>query len=457
MYHRDFLWVWCFTVVMAACTRPNPEFCCTLTSDCETFGVSNPRACDSGFVCMNNACIAAQCTRDSECSGATPLCDTTTGTCAGCLTGSDCPSTAPVCDQATLMCRQCGSNSDCASEVCDPDAGTCIDSSEVLYASTDGSGIACSLGVPCAIATAVATVNTVQDVVLIEPGIYPVPIDIVSGTEVLVSGYGATLTGLDASNNVMTIPGATKARILGLNMLATGSALSGISINLDQDPPADVSIEDVTIDSVGIGLDAIATNLTLARSHVHSSGEFALASVGGGSAIVDRIRIDGAGITVAFTSRLSMTNSIIGPMLPSNAPFFIGGAAVSIAFSTIYDSPIACGSAAPDCTSGSGAGICFDSTLIFSDLDTGADTMTGTACTSSYTLVYPQSTPIAGSNNLLGENPLLVAPGSGNFHLQPSSPAIGAADPTATDTHDFDGTPRPAGFRGDIGAFEHSP
>jgi hypothetical protein len=128
-------------------------------------------------------------------------------------------------------------------------------------------------------------------------------------------------------------------------------------------------------------------------------------------------------------------------------------AQVAVSFSTVYDSPIACGSSASDCTTGSGATICFDSDIIFSDLNAGADTMTG-SCTASYSLVFPQSTPITGSNNLLGENPLLVSPGSGNFHLLPNSPAIGAADPSATDTHDFDGSARPHGSA-DIGAFEH--
>src|ERR1700733_1250994 len=184
MHQRDFLRVWC--LVFAACTRPNPEFCCTSTSDCEPFGVNTPRSCEAGFVCTNNTCEQAACTKNTDCGAPTPFCDISTNTCVACRTGSDCPSTEPVCDQMTFMCRVCGSNADCASEVCDPDVGTCIDSSEVLYASTDGSGIACSLAAPCSLTTAVSTVNTVQDVVLVEPGIYPVPIDVASGAQVLI-------------------------------------------------------------------------------------------------------------------------------------------------------------------------------------------------------------------------------------------------------------------------------
>jgi hypothetical protein len=43
------------------------------------------------------------------------------------------------------------------------------------------------------------------------------------------------------------------------------------------------------------------------------------------------------------------------------------------------------------------------------------------------------------------------------YQLKISSPAVDAADPTAVDTIDLAGTPRPQGARNDIGAYEYKP
>ena len=69
----------------------------------------------------------------------------------------------------------------------------------------------------------------------------------------------------------------------------------------------------------------------------------------------------------------------------------------------------------------------------------------------------PQSTALNGANNKIGVDPLLVNPSSGDYRLKPNSPAIHAADPTATATPDLDGTPRPQGAHADIGAYEYKP
>lgn len=51
-------------------------------------------------------------------------------------------------------------------------------------------------------------------------------------------------------------------------------------------------------------------------------------------------------------------------------------------------------------------------------------------------------------------NPMFVNLTSGDFHLQPSSPAVDAGISLAIVTNDFDGTLRPQGARYDIGAYE---
>ncbi len=51
-------------------------------------------------------------------------------------------------------------------------------------------------------------------------------------------------------------------------------------------------------------------------------------------------------------------------------------------------------------------------------------------------------------------DPLFVDPSTGDYHLQPNSPCIDAADPASTVATDFDGDARPQGDRADMGADE---
>ena len=59
-----------------------------------------------------------------------------------------------------------------------------------------------------------------------------------------------------------------------------------------------------------------------------------------------------------------------------------------------------------------------------------------------------------GADCVVGD-PLLVAPASGDYHLEAGSPAIDAGSATGAPAVDCDGTPRPQGPGFDIGAFEH--
>jgi hypothetical protein len=57
---------------------------------------------------------------------------------------------------------------------------------------------------------------------------------------------------------------------------------------------------------------------------------------------------------------------------------------------------------------------------------------------------------------MIGVDPKLVAPATGDYHLKADSPAIDAADPSATDAFDYEGTARPIGPHLDLGAFERA-
>ncbi|MFO0695074.1 MAG: hypothetical protein U0230_16055 [Polyangiales bacterium] len=62
------------------------------------------------------------------CSGATPFCDSASGTCVACTSSASCHSPTPTCAPATHTCVGCTSNDQCgdhAAPVCAPSTGAC--------------------------------------------------------------------------------------------------------------------------------------------------------------------------------------------------------------------------------------------------------------------------------------------------------------------------------------------
>ena len=165
-------------LLAAACTKPNPDRCCTDAADCSANDIPVTNTCSDGMTCTNHECVTTdQCTTASECSTAMPYCSTADsgsceatctvdGECPGfsqgsddtfCVGGacvecradmSDCPTTAPICFSGA--CGACTSNDQCPSEACAPN-GTCVDESQIAY--VDGSaGVAtgkCPRSAPC--------------------------------------------------------------------------------------------------------------------------------------------------------------------------------------------------------------------------------------------------------------------------------------------------------------------
>ena len=129
-------------------------------------GVGPCTAANGAEVCRSGLCSTTGatkgtcigCTKDAQCGGSTPLCNTTTGACVECVTSDSCSGKTPICDKDHSLCvacdgdngsntahacptsdapaclksgknagscGKCTTNEDCSGGVCDPTSGLC--------------------------------------------------------------------------------------------------------------------------------------------------------------------------------------------------------------------------------------------------------------------------------------------------------------------------------------------
>jgi hypothetical protein len=151
-------------VVLLACTKHNPESCCSTPDQCTSFELPGITPCESGQVCdMTGTCVKPQCTTSADCTDAAmPFCENqlcvaacgsdadctsmtgkpycaASGACVACLDDAACTAQAPVCDGSANACRGCEKDSECAGGICLESNGTCADPANALYVSDTGS------------------------------------------------------------------------------------------------------------------------------------------------------------------------------------------------------------------------------------------------------------------------------------------------------------------------------
>ncbi len=455
-----------FALILAACSRPNPVVCCSSEEDCSSIGISDSeRTCALGLTCRDHECQIPldaprqECVQSSDCGGATPVC-APDRTCVECVASTDCPSSAPACDPLNHTCRGCGVDVDCDSGACDGVTGLCIAESSIAYASPAGSGTApCSKVQPCSIQRAFAITDITRDTVKMTPGTYTGSITVANKT-VNVHGDGATISS--TSGETLTVSDRGRLRVSGLIIVAGGTTNNAVnceSLN-NVDVPMLV-LDRVQVESLRNAVALYKCVATITRSKLRTTGSSsALFASDNSTADVERSTLLGGGFIVgsANASLVRLTNSVIANPTSGDDAFFTAGGAVTVSFSTIINARGGCGNGAAVCSGSSPNGVCYDNSIV-ANLVGGApaDSVYGTACVANFTLVYPQTTIISGSSNKLGMNPLLSAPGSGDFHLLPGSPAIDAANPAAPVTPDHEGLLRPQGAAADMGAFEFTP
>lgn len=465
-------------VVVVGCTKPNPNRCCVDAADCAANNIPITNTCSDGLVCRGNQCIAETCASSSECESSEPYCvsglcgsscddDTQCpgaaqaagnsfcvgGECVACRVGmNDCSATAPVCDSGA--CRTCVADTECPSNVCDIDRGTCIVSSSIRYAAANGIDINdCSESAPCTVNKAFSIADSGHPWVRMLPGDFSTSTTIsVPGVTMTVVGTNATLTRTTVGTAIDMVA-ASGLTIRGLVVNPIGPGLDAVYCH----PPVGTAAVLHLRASV---LKAMVQTLGACQLMVDESDLQAGVDVGNNTTtMIDRSRISGSTVqTDSSTATLSfsITNSISGAF----SPVFVASTTpnaftVYAAYNTFYDDtgniagrcPHISGGSAP-ATTATYVNNIFDAPGVSNAL------MMDTTCTVDTNIVFPQ-TAAAGTNAII-QDPKLVDPLTGDFHLMPGSPAIDAAKTIANDsTVDFDGTTRPQGARNDIGAFEY--
>jgi hypothetical protein len=453
-------------LLFGACTKPNPIVCCTSESDCNSIGVTDPeRTCALGLTCRDHECQlpldapTPACLQNSDCNESTPVC-ASDQTCVQCLVSQDCPSSSPVCAPSSRSCRGCAVDGDCASAVCDAATGLCVAETSIAYAEPSGSNTAaCSQVDPCSVQRAFAITDVTRDTVKLAPGSYIGTI-VVTNKTVNVHGDGAILSS--STGVTLTVNDRARLHVTGLSVVNSGTTSNAVHcVSLNNVDIPTLALDRVQVDSRRIGVNLYKCTATVTQSQLRASGSGSALTASDGSIVdVDRSSVLGGGFVIlsANASLVRLTNSVIGNPTGGEDAFFPADGAITVSFSTVINARGGCGGGAPVCSGSAPNGICYDNSII-ANLSVGAaaDSVYGTSCIANRTLVFPQTTSIAGSNNKLGMNPLLKDPGSGDFHLLVGSPAIDSADPAAALSHDYDGSIRPQGAASDMGAFEFTP
>ena len=455
-----------FTVAATGCTKTNPNLCCTTEAGCASIGIPVGSDCASGLVCRGNQCIAESCGTSSDCDAAAPYCKTTcveactedtqcpgfgddvaniycvSGGCVACRQNADCPANENVCDAGS--CRGCMKNSECASAVCNTISATCAAETSVMYATPDGAASgACTQTEPCTATFALASATAARAIVKLANGTYDGFIfDISDGRVVTVVGDQSTLKNSGS-------PAGIKSSTLRMRDVTWDQTQMHCLPTVGGMIPT-VELDNVTFLSTAYLL-ASNCNLIIRNSHVLSENNGPIVTCNAGSTcLIDSTVFDQSPMGVFEHSTLTMTNCVFTNAGTNGALEYAGlddNSSNSISFSTFYNSKLACVR---------GTNQFQLSSNIFVNALPGApiDTVTGSGCTHAYSLVTPQTTSI-GATDKLNLDPLFAAPTTADFHLQPGSLAIDAANPTSTLGTDFDGIARPQGAARDMGAFEH--
>jgi hypothetical protein len=194
----------------------------------------------------------------------------------------------------------------------------------------------------------------------------------------------------------------------------------------------------VTVDNNSVGLAAAECALTIERSTISGNVRGGVSISGGTFTLTNNV----------IASNGSGTSTFGGVSIGQIS----SGAPLRFDFNTVTANVGVAGArTGVDCAQVF-TPLTFSNNVVYGNQVTGSGSQVGGSnCSYTYSDIGPQDEPGIGNINV---DPQFVDATSGNYHLQPSSPAKNAADRDATLSNDIDGNTRPQGGRSDMGADE---
>lgn len=438
---------------------------CTESAQCD----GDTPVCDTG----TNACIAFSCTPgeggDAACAGvdpSVPYCGAG-DTCVACLTSEHCATPgAEVCDQEDFACRGCIAHDECGSGVCDLGTAICVPEADIIYVATTGtnSGSCGTQSSPCqTIAAAIGRVSGSRDSIVVAAGSYSDPLLFDDVAANLIGNGTVTIApNLTAGVKAVTVSGTSTVSFDGFTIAPAsgGSESYALLCDDDVDGPTLILKSSTVRDSTDIGIFADDCDLTIEKSTISGNQGIGI-SASGGSVSIQRSTISGnlgGGIDIGGADFDIVNNYIVNNGQADVSDF--GGVTISNSNASSSQrldfNTIARNHSRISVTTASGL-ICSTVTALVTKNniiydDTSPAEPIRSDCEIRYSLIEADAS-VTGSNNLT-DNPMFLDTNNANYHIQPSSPAVNAADPAATLDIDFDGDSRPMGSARDIGADE---
>lgn len=456
-------------VATAACTKQNPNLCCTDEADCAAQGLSTDAQCAEGLLCRGNQCIAVTCNGSSDCDASAPYCvdsscsescaddgqcpgfgQTTAshcvaGECVECRTdvAADCGINAPICDAGT--CRACKLHKECATGICTPQ-GTCAAESEIAFVAADGSASsACTKDTPCSLERAFALQPT-KVYVRTAAGIYNTASGVVMSGNRLLVGVGTVSIRRATPGPIVTIGPSSDLTIENVTIeSATSSDPNyGTGIVCPGDPIGTrvVRLKNVDVRScMSVGITADRCSIIGLHATIRNNMAGGIYTIDSDLALDASSIADNAGTALAFDSgTLSLTNSFV-VRNGGGIEFNSASTANRIEFNTIADNGAA--TAGLSCNPGNSQLSAPNNLFARNTPNTF-----GSKCT------LPGSLTVDNDISAIR----FVSPNAMpyDYHLSAGSLAIDAATISTID-HDYDGDARPTGVGRDVGADEYLP
>lgn len=412
--------------LVAACSKPNPYYCegnpdnnCLIDAD-----VNAPQSCQTAADCTNSA---------------KPICEPGQNVCVACADGmlGACGGLTPVCSSNT--CSACTAHGQCDSEACLPD-GSCAAATQVAYVSSTGSGDLCSKEHPCALLKDAIAKNLPYVKVAANGAANDSSTVVIDGKAVTILADPGAKLDRNGDGVVLEVRSAgADVRIYNLEITGASAVSGAHGIRVDPNgglPKLTLSQVKIAANQ-GVGLYSLGGSIAVSQSTFASNA-------GGGVYIADgTFRLSGN----VFFSNGGDASTVGGAYIQTTQ-----NAANRLDFNSFSKNKTQDGlGTAIHCVAG-----------VFTarnNIMSGNGTLTnmeqvGGTCTHAYSIARPGTVPVGAGNT--AADPLFVNTTTGDLHIQATSPAIGAADPSSdfsdVAARDLDDQPRQS--PADIGADE---